>query len=92
MTMKWIEKAERLPEQQDANEWGCVIVWHTYQGVMVTGWRNAKENSFVTHWMHAIPGPCQATQSRARDGEISQGHREVQNEQTATRPYSGQPV
>lgn len=48
---KWVDVRVRKPTPADADETGCVIVWHTYQGVMVTGWFQVEMNSLITHWM-----------------------------------------
>lgn len=57
MGQGWIHAAERMPTAEDADEWGCVLVWHFYQGPMVTGWRQVEQNSFMTHWRHTPRPP-----------------------------------
>lgn len=47
----WIQAKERLPKKEDADKFGCVIVWHTYQGALITGWHQVPNNRFMTHWM-----------------------------------------
>lgn len=53
MQGQWIDLKERIPTKEDADEWGCVLVWDRYNGVKVCGWNNtfglAREP--VTHWM-----------------------------------------
>ena len=51
----WIPLEERAPTIDDADVGHCVIWWHVYNGVMVTGWHQYKQNRFLTHWM-----PCPA--------------------------------
>ena len=53
----WIDKRERPPTQKDADPWNCVIVWHRYQGCMITGWKYAVESDLITHWRHTFPKP-----------------------------------
>lgn len=53
----WVDRDERLPTEADADVQGCVIVWHVYNGVMITGWFNVPHNRFISHWMPAIPRP-----------------------------------
>lgn len=45
----WIDKETHPPSGADADEYGCVLVWHAFQGNMITGWRNALSNRFITH-------------------------------------------
>lgn len=54
--------SDRQPTQDDADEYGCVIVWHLFQGVMITGWRNAANGMYNTHWMHTPAKPDNADQ------------------------------
>lgn len=53
----WVDRDERLPTEKDADAQGCVIVWHVYNGVMVTGWFNVENNRFISHWIPAITRP-----------------------------------
>ena len=48
----WVNAGERLPTAQDADRAGCVLVWHKYSGVMVTGFHQFEHNTngFLTHW------------------------------------------
>lgn len=54
---EWISRNERLPTAKDADLQNCVIVWHLYNGVMVTGYRFAAENKLNTHWMRCMEAP-----------------------------------
>lgn len=58
MGQGWIHSEERMPTQDDADKWGCVLVWHTYQGPMITGWKQVKQNSFMTHWRRTPRPPA----------------------------------
>lgn len=55
---EWTPIDDRLPTQEDADVHGCVIAWHVYQGVLITGWRYVAENRFFSHWMRTIPAPA----------------------------------
>lgn len=57
--MAWTDKRERLPTQQDADPWGCVLVWHIHNGAQTLGWQNPmlKSSKYITHWMTPPPGP-----------------------------------
>lgn len=46
----WISVKDRLPAQEDGDEYGYVFVWHAYQGVMLTAW-NQFRNQFYAYWM-----------------------------------------
>lgn len=54
----WISVDERMPTEADADEFNCVIVWHVYNGVMITGWHRVAENRFISHWVPTIPRPA----------------------------------
>ena len=56
MEWTWTDMRERKPEREDADVYGCVVVWHRYQGVMVMGWREAARNRFALYWSRP-PGP-----------------------------------
>lgn len=51
-TIQWIDKTERMPEAEDADAQGCVLVWDKNNGAMVAGYRNplGLGRSSVTHW------------------------------------------
>lgn len=53
----WNLCADRMPKERDADAWGCVLVWHKYQGVMVTGWHRVQENEFYVAWARTPMGP-----------------------------------
>lgn len=53
----WIDRDDRLPTEADADEFNCVIVWHVFNGVMITGWHNVVQNSFISHWTYTPPRP-----------------------------------
>lgn len=35
----------------------CVLAWHRYSGMMVTGIERVAQNDFFTHWMPALEPP-----------------------------------
>jgi hypothetical protein len=53
----WISALERPPKPEDGDPQGCVLIWHRFQGVMVTGWHNIPRNRFITHWMPTPKAP-----------------------------------
>ena len=53
----WTMKTDRLPLQSDADVFGCVLAWHVFSGVMVTGWRRVEENDFIIAWRRTPEGP-----------------------------------
>lgn len=67
MKEPWIKAEERPPTSADADEWGCVLVWHMYQGPMITGWRQVENNCFMTHWQHT-PMPPKEYQNSPNGG------------------------
>lgn len=58
MEREWINAEERLPTREDADDWGCVLVWHTYQGAMIAGWKQVEKNCFMTHWQRSPQAPA----------------------------------
>ena len=57
MQPRWIPVAERLPEKQDADPQGCVLVWHMYNGSMMMQWHLVRSHGTVTHWAPAPTPP-----------------------------------
>ena len=53
----WIDVRDRMPTSKDADSTGRVMVWHTLNGVMMTGWHRLSENRFITHWQTPPTGP-----------------------------------
>ena len=48
----WIAMDQRKPNAEDADIFGCVLVRHEFNGVMVMGVESALSNSFVRGWVH----------------------------------------
>lgn len=58
----WIPIAEHKPTPEDADEQGCVIAWHEYQGAMVLHVHNVRNfGAYITHWMHTPAPPAKKT-------------------------------
>lgn len=57
MQVNWIEKGERIPEPDETDPTGCVLAWHVYNGMMITGVQNITSNPFITHWLPALEAP-----------------------------------
>ena len=57
--IRWVSKAERMPTAEDADAQGCVLIWDTNNGVMLTGYRNpyGVDRAPVTHWATPPQGP-----------------------------------
>ena len=53
----WVPVEDRLPTQADSDAQHCVIGWHKYNGVMVTGWHQFKVGGMYTHWMPVPKSP-----------------------------------
>lgn len=55
----WIPISERRPTAQDADAWGCVLVWHVYNGTQMLGWDNPMlgTSKLITHWMSPPDAP-----------------------------------
>ncbi len=54
----WIDRRERDPTPEDADEQGCVLAWHRYDGVVVLHIRNMMNfGTFITHWMPTPAAP-----------------------------------
>ena len=57
--IRWIPKSVRMPTAEDADAQGCVLIWDTNNGVMLTGYRNpyGVDRAPVTHWATPPQGP-----------------------------------
>lgn len=62
----WMDAAAKPPGEADADEFGCVVVWHLYNGCMVAGWKQARDNPFMTHWQPCPSPPAHFRELRAR--------------------------
>ena len=58
-SIEWINKYDRMPGEDDADAYGCVMIWDRLNGARITGWRNAQElgREAVTHWAVLPEGP-----------------------------------
>ena len=56
----WVAKGQRMPGPEDADAYGCVLIYDRLNGVKVTGWRNEQElrREAVTHWAPMPEGPA----------------------------------
>lgn len=54
---KWISVNERLPTAKDADVCRCVIAWHRHNGTVVTGYRQVRDNPYLTHWQRCPDAP-----------------------------------
>lgn len=58
---EWIRVEDCLPASADADQQGCVQVWHVYNGVMMMQWHLVHQHGTVTHWKRApLPPPDHA--------------------------------
>lgn len=55
--MKWIDKRERMPQKDDEDSMGRVLVYNVYGGVMVCGREDMAQygGKYTTHWMRIPP-------------------------------------
>ena len=53
----WIPREERMPTAADADAWKCILAWHVYQGPMLTGVTNYRQNAYMSHWRPTPPAP-----------------------------------
>ena len=54
----WIQMTVRMPTVEDADEYGGVLVWHRYNGVMVMHVQNVQNfGGFITDWMPTPAAP-----------------------------------
>ena len=78
MIREWTAKSERLPTEEDADEWGCVLVWHLYNGCQMLGWNNPmlKSSTYITHWMRPphMPGRDEAKEEHKHDAGDDEQH------------------
>lgn len=64
----WIDANTRKPVEKDADIQACVLAWHRYSGVMITGYLQFYHdvNGFLTHWM-PTPDPPPGFEAWERD-------------------------
>lgn len=60
--IEWIDRDERVPTKADADVYGCVVAWHRYNGLIVTGWHRAADNEMIVAWAHTPAGPKRRTE------------------------------
>ena len=56
MSEAWGRVAEREPTKEDADAAGCLLFWHAYNGTMLTGYFQYRNNRYLTHW-RKMPEP-----------------------------------
>jgi len=64
---RWIDAQQRRPGPDDADVFNCVLVYHQYNGAMVTGYRQFDMNPMLTHWM-PLPKPPRCYRDRHGTG------------------------
>lgn len=57
--MEWKQKSKTRPNLTDADEKGCVVCWHKYQGVMVYGVEYVRKSEMITHYVKYTGGPAE---------------------------------
>lgn len=57
----WVRLDRRRPTAEDADPWGCVLIWDSNNGVMLAGWRNEQQlgRPYVTHWARTPEGSAE---------------------------------
>ncbi len=65
----WISIQERKPTKEDSDPTGCVVFWHVYNGVIVTGYHQVEHNRFLTHWQPP-PGPPKNHEELRKKAEL----------------------
>ena len=50
MGRDWTPLETRKPTREDSVD-NCVLWWHVYNGVMISGYNGWQINRFFTHWM-----------------------------------------
>lgn len=68
----WIHGKSRLPGEADGESDGKVLVWHAFQGAMLTRWDEYTNNRFNIYWMPLsaldhIPWICAMERPPAKD-------------------------
>lgn len=51
MDSGWVRGSLRLPGSADGDQTGKLLVWHAYQGAMLTTWWDYPTNRFHVYWM-----------------------------------------
>ena len=53
----WVRIAERKPREEDADEEGCVMIWHRRTGAQFCAWDMLEESENVRYWCRLPPRP-----------------------------------
>ena len=56
--MDWISIETRPPDADDADEYGCVLVWDVNNGARTAGYKCVKPGGMLSHWQRLPPGPA----------------------------------
>lgn len=51
LTDEWIDKEERMPRENECGSNGRIVVWHQFNGAMITNRNQLAENHFMKWWM-----------------------------------------
>lgn len=51
MEISWVRIGERRPTREDADEEGCVIVWHRRTGAQFCRWDMVEETTYQKWWI-----------------------------------------
>lgn len=47
----WIDKRDRMPTEDDADRWLCVLAWSPNLGCTIVNWQNFENyGGHLTHW------------------------------------------
>ena len=62
----WVRADQVKPTAADADQRGCVLACHLYDGYRVTGWHQIARDKYYIKWQRTPKGP-----RRAANGEAS---------------------
>ena len=51
MESNWTHKDDRMPREEEMGPNGRIIVWHRFNGAMVTNTFQLRENQFMQWWL-----------------------------------------
>lgn len=53
----WIDASITKPTQADADIQNCVLAWHIYDGLQITGWWQFEINKLLIYWQRSPRPP-----------------------------------
>lgn len=74
MESEWIHKDDRMPTEEERGPNGRIVVWHRFNGAMITNVFQLQENHFMQWWL-PYPTPPEGTEKLLSELDEPRGKR-----------------